>query len=133
LNKAINRLREVLRDSAEKPRFIETLPQRGYRFIARLESAAVGSATSALERGHRLPQPTPRIDSLAVLPLDNHSGDPAQDYFSDGMTEELISAISKIKLAAGNLANFGDEVQRNTQVFAAIAKELRVHAVVEGW
>src|SRR6266436_8606330 len=39
LNKAINRLREVLRDSAEKPRFIETLPQRGYRFIAPLESA----------------------------------------------------------------------------------------------
>ena len=47
LNKAINRLREVLRDSAEKPRFIETLPQRGYRFIAHVERAAADSAVAA--------------------------------------------------------------------------------------
>jgi len=94
LNKAINRLREVLRDSAEKPRFIETLPHRGYRFIAPVESAGVDSANATQVRGHRLPQPIPRIDSLLVLPLDNHSGDPAQEYFADGMTEELISAIS---------------------------------------
>ena len=50
LNKAINRLREVLRDSAEKPRFIETLPQRGYRFIAPVESAGGDSVVAARAR-----------------------------------------------------------------------------------
>jgi TolB-like protein/Tfp pilus assembly protein PilF len=132
LNKAINRLREVLRDSAEKPRFIETLPQRGYRFIAPLESAAVGSANAALVRGHRLPQPTPRIDSLAVLPLDNHSGDPAQDYFSDGMTEELISALSKISSLRVISRTSVMRYKGTRKSLPAIAKELRVDAVVEG-
>src|SRR5260370_330989 len=77
LNKAINKLREALRDDAEKPRYIETLPQHGYRFIAAVESEP-----------QRPPHQQPHIDSLAVLSLDNLSGDAAQEYFSDGMTEE---------------------------------------------
>jgi DNA-binding winged helix-turn-helix (wHTH) protein len=96
LNKAINGLRATLRDHAKKPRFIETLPQRGYRFIAPVEIAAVDSTNRVPVHSRLLPQGAPRIDSLAVLPLDNHSGDPAQEYFCDGMTEELISAVSKI-------------------------------------
>src|ERR1039457_4199786 len=56
LNKAINRLREALGDDADDPRFIETLPQRGYRFIAELENT---------------PTTLPRIESIAVLPLEN--------------------------------------------------------------
>src|SRR5258708_37563115 len=83
LNKAINKLRGALRDDAEKPRFIETLPQRGYRFIAPTEN-------QPRARDRPQSQHVPRIDSVAVLPLDNLSGDPAQEYFSDGMTEELI-------------------------------------------
>ena len=97
LNKAVNKLREALRDDAEKPRFIETLPQRGYRFIAEV-SVSAQRRESLLDVREDIPAASPpRIDSLAVLPLDNHSGDPAQEYFSDGMTEELISAISKIR------------------------------------
>src|SRR6516162_7026727 len=61
LNKAINRLRESLGDSAEEPKFIETLPRRGSRFIARVER---------------------NIRSLAVLPLDNLSGDPNLEYWA---------------------------------------------------
>ena len=80
LNKAVNRLREALRDRAEKPRFIETLPQRGYRFIGELESPF------GPNRSGRAALSIPRINSLAVLPLDNLSGDPSEDYFSDGMT-----------------------------------------------
>src|SRR5258708_12768121 len=85
LNKAINKLRGALRDDAEKPRYIETLPQRGYRFIAAVESVP-----------QLPPQHQPQIDSLAVLPFDNLSGDVAEEYFSDGMTEELICAIARI-------------------------------------
>ena len=94
LNKAINKLREALRDDAEKPRFIETLPQRGYRFIAETSVSARHAALTAHEGDVPPALSSSRIDSLAVLPLENHSGDPAQEYFSDGMTEELISAIS---------------------------------------
>ena len=60
----------------------------------------------------RGPQPGPRIASLAVLPLNNLSGDPAQEYFSDGMTEELICAVARICLAARDLTDFCDAVQR---------------------
>src|SRR5436305_282500 len=68
LNKAINKLREALDDSAESPRFVETIPRRGYRMLAPLGKAAG------------------QIESLAVLPLENLSDDPAQEYFADGMT-----------------------------------------------
>src|SRR5437879_12705933 len=69
---AIKRLREALGDSSETPRYVETLPRRGYRFIG---SAEVPTKTTAS-----------RIQSLAVLPLENLSRDPEQDYFADGMT-----------------------------------------------
>ena len=129
LNKAINRLRDALRDNAEKPRFIETLPHRGYRFIAPVERAGVDSASAA--RVHA-PHQTPRIDSIAVLPLDNHTGDPAQEYFSDGMTEELISAISKISALRVISRTSVMRYKGTRKSLPAIAKDLRVDAVVEG-
>jgi DNA-binding winged helix-turn-helix (wHTH) protein len=104
LNKAINKLRVALRDDAETPRYIETLPQRGYRFIAPVEDLAQ-------VRDRLRPQYAPRIDSLAVLPLDNLSGDPAQEYFSDGMTEELICAIARISSLRFISRDIGDAVQ----------------------
>lgn len=119
LNKAMNELRRVLRDRAQKPRFIETFPQRGYRFIGDLQTDRV------------VPEQV-RIDSVAVLPLENLSGDPEQEYFCDGMTEELISAVCKIS---------GLRVISRTSVMRykgadrslpAIARDLRVDAVVEG-
>jgi DNA-binding winged helix-turn-helix (wHTH) protein len=78
LNAAINKIREALGDSAEYPHFVETLPRRGYRFIG---TVAAGPG---------------RIESLAVLPLENLSGDPEQDYFADGLTEALITTLAKI-------------------------------------
>lgn len=132
LNKAINRLREALKDNAEKPRFIETLPHRGYRFIAPVDGAGVDFANVARIRGSRLPQPTPRIDSLAVLPLDNLSGDPTQEYFSDGMTEELITAISKISTLRVISRTSVMRYKGARKSLSAIARELRVDALVEG-
>lgn len=89
LNKAINKLRVALGDNAEKPFYIETLPQRGYRFIAPIQNLVQA-------RDHFRPQNVAQINSLAVLPLENLSGDPAEEYFSDGMMEELISAVARI-------------------------------------
>ena len=82
INNAIKRLREALGDTAETPRFVETLPRRGYRFIANLQPAKVVTGS--------------RIQSIAVLPLENLSRDPEQEYFADGMTEGLITSLTKI-------------------------------------
>ncbi len=80
LNKAINKLREALGDSAESPRFVETIPKRGYRFTSTLD-AGTGPIT---------------IRSLLILPLENLSQDPEQGYFADGLTEALTTTLAKI-------------------------------------
>ena len=82
LNNAIRRLREALGDSAETPHYIETLARRGYRFIGHVEG--VPAAVSCTTR------------SLAVLPLENLSHDPQQEYFAEGLTEALITTLAKI-------------------------------------
>lgn len=121
LNKAINKLRGALRDEAEKPRYIETLPQRGYRFIAAVETVP-----------HLPPQQQGQIDSLAVLPFDNLSGDVAEEYFSDGMTEELICAIARISSLRVISRTSAAAFKGSRKSLPQIAKELGVDAVVEG-
>jgi TolB-like protein/Tfp pilus assembly protein PilF len=127
LNKAVNRLREALGDSADKPRFIETLSQRGYRFLTQVTAVARDE-----EHGPMLPPHALRIDSLAVLPLDNLSGDLSQEYFSDGMTDELIAAISRIKLLRVISRTSVMRYKGAGKSLPEIARELRVDAVVEG-
>src|SRR5688500_9342196 len=87
LNAAVKRLRASLGDDADNPRFVETLPRRGYRFIARLDEAEPAPSP------HRAPggSASPRV-RLAVLPFSNLS-DSAQEYFSDGLTEEMIAQL----------------------------------------
>ncbi len=80
LNAAVNRLRHILGDSAENPRYIETVARRGYCFIGQVSPQAFA----------------PALYSLAVLPFANLSRDRDDDYFSDGLAEEIISALAKI-------------------------------------
>ena len=86
LNAAVKRLRAALGDDAENPRFVETLPRRGYRFIARLDAAPVPMPAST----------APARPRLAVLPFANLSEDPGQEYFSDGLTEEMILQLGSV-------------------------------------
>jgi len=114
LNKAINKLREALGDSADSPRFIETLAKRGYRFV---ESPAISSD---------------RIESLAVLPLDNLSRDPEQEYFADGLTEALITSLAKIGALRVISRTTAMRFKKTDKSLPQIARELNVDAIVEG-
>ena len=111
LNKAISRLRDALGDSAERPAFIETLARRGYRFVALVER---------------------KITSLAVLPLESLSGDASQDYWADGITDELITSIAKLAdirvISRTSVMRF----KSRAMPVATIASELGVDAVVQG-
>lgn len=170
LNYAIRQIRSVLNDDPEHPRFLETIPKRGYRFIGpvvshareQTESAAtpmelphppqnimrtrfvyltavavVAVTVAALAWGYlraRLPQGagTARIESVAILPLRNLSSDPEQEYFSDGMTDELITDLAK----SGGLrviSHTSVERYKNTKTpLPEIARQLGVDAIVEG-
>src|SRR5579864_7916746 len=190
LNAAIKRLRQALNDSADTPRFVETLPRRGYRFIAPIQAVAasgdvsaanVAAAVTEVPATRDLPElkdhdqvdlskkavvfvhqrwprawktagvallvvlgiftvwilrpgshPPPIIRSLAVLPLENLSGDASQEYFSDGMTDELITELGQISglrvISRTSIMTYKGAHKSLPQ----IAQELNVDAVVEG-
>jgi TolB-like protein len=123
LNTAIARLRAALGDSAERPKFIETLPRHGYRFLAQV------SEDQPVPEG---PQP-PRT-RLIVLPFINLSGDPGQEYFSDALTEEVITELAAIaSKQVGVIARTTAMHYKGTDKdVAQIGRELGVAYVVEG-
>jgi TolB-like protein/DNA-binding winged helix-turn-helix (wHTH) protein/Tfp pilus assembly protein PilF len=190
LNNAVNRLREALCDSAETPRYIETLPRRGYRFIAPVdftpvsvtplpvehgaasgvllksnatEQSAAGAGASlpvprarfplpwlyvgifigvaalplALNVGHLREKiagrpPTSQIQSIAVLPLENLSGDPAQEFFADGMTDAVTTDLAQYSSLRIISRTSAMQYKGTRKSLPQIASELNVDAVVEG-
>jgi len=115
LNNAVKRLREGLDDSAEAPRFIETIPRRGYRFIGKITEKAAE-----------------RVHSLAVLPLENLSRDPEQEYFAEGMTEALITTLAKIGGWRVISRTSAMQYKGVHKPLREIALELDVDTIVEG-
>src|SRR6202041_648002 len=88
LSVAVGKIRNALGDDADNPRFIETVPRRGYRFIAPLKEASDAPIAGEATAHSKL--------KLAVLPFTNMGSDPEQEYFSDGLTEELIVELSRL-------------------------------------
>jgi len=186
LNKAINKIREALGDSAESPRFLETVSRRGYRFLAEVKDVDAGSVPVATavptpgtevpsgaqdsELAKAAPQPLTHkrlalsliwrrfgavlavllvilaawtfylrnrpssslIRSLAVLPLESLSGDASQDYFADGMTDELITDLGQISALRVISRTSVMSYKRVRKPLPQIARELNVDGVVEG-
>ena len=114
LYNAIKRLREALEDSAETPKFVETVARRGYRFIGKVECQRA------------------RVQSLAVLPLENLSRDPEQDYFADGLTEALITALAKIGDLRVVSRTSAMQYKGVHKPLRDIGRELEVDTIVEG-
>jgi TolB-like protein/DNA-binding winged helix-turn-helix (wHTH) protein/Flp pilus assembly protein TadD len=169
VNIAIGKLRSALGDSAESPRYIETLPKRGYRFIAEVlivEPFAIEEPRKSVQGRDLTHAPlrissVPRrmllpfalvlvflllvawliqrkshfngdIRSIAVLPLENFSGDASQDYFADGMTDELITDLAQVKALRVISRTSVMRYKASHKPLEEIAKELSVDAVVEG-
>jgi TolB-like protein/Tfp pilus assembly protein PilF len=114
LNNAAKRLREALSDSADAPHFIETIPRRGYRFIASINTS-------------------PRqAESLVVLPLENLPRDSEQEYFADGLTEALINSLAKIAALQVISRTTSMRYKKTDKTLPQIASELNVDAIIEG-
>ncbi len=121
LNTATGKLRFALGDTAKSPRFIETLPGRGYRFIGVLQESSA-----------RLRNRTRRLQFNTVLPLENLSGDPAQEYFADGMTDALITDLARIRALTVISRTSIMQYKGVRKPLRDIARELDVGAIVEG-
>jgi TolB-like protein/DNA-binding winged helix-turn-helix (wHTH) protein/Tfp pilus assembly protein PilF len=181
LNKAVNKIRDALGDSAESPRFVETVARRGYRFLAEVkttDAAPVRSpelapppvpaaetrdrpefvdkpatpqrrlpplawkiaalallaviAAFAAWKIHSPNRPGSVIHSLAVLPLESLSNDASQDYFADGMTDELISDLGQISALRVISRTSVMAYKHARKPLPQIARELNVDAIVEG-
>ncbi len=189
INSAVRKIRQVLKDDPQEPRYVQTLPGRGYRFIApvseeepdspqirpfksqvnpiefpplhafaagrNLGAEAAIAVVAARKRqsdcgGLRL-SPVARLDSppgsdgspysqnaaqhirsIAVLPLQNLSGDPSQDYFADGMTEELITELARIESLRVISHTSVMDYKGTKKHLPEIARELGVDAILEG-
>jgi TolB-like protein/Flp pilus assembly protein TadD len=181
LGTAINKIREALGDSADHPRFVETLPRRGYRFIGQITENGNGSAPAAVVSTSAVKVPDsfdskpflplsrqwPRFSTLAlivplsllvafvgylgwrrapavrtlnsghvmlaVLPFENLSGNPNEDYFSDGLTEEIITQLGALSPdQLGVIARTTSMAYKRTSKSAQqIARELGVDYILE--
>jgi TolB-like protein/DNA-binding winged helix-turn-helix (wHTH) protein/Tfp pilus assembly protein PilF len=179
LNKAISKIREVLGDSVESPRFVETVARRGYRFLAGVavidspdrqreptpSAPTTANDTAPVDRTdagapskqalrpyiwslvfglalvltaslfwvlYSKNESFPKIRSLAVLPMENLSGDASQDYFADGMTDQLIANLGQISALRVISRTSVMTYKGVRKPLAQIAGELNVDAVVEG-
>jgi len=166
LHNAVARIREALGDSAEMPRYIETLPRRGYRFIAPVEGIpaqsphhsaqseapldlklrksraflaaaivallVVGFAFLVTRLALRPTNAASRPHSIAVLPLDNLSGDPSEDFFADGMTDQLITDLAKVGSVRVVSRTSVQHYKGTKKSLPEIARELNVDDIVEG-
>jgi TolB-like protein/DNA-binding winged helix-turn-helix (wHTH) protein/Tfp pilus assembly protein PilF len=171
---AISKLRDALNDSAENPRFVETVGRRGYRLMVPVEPVipsvedgqpqAVPELPPSLsvQKRSRVPlvalsvvalalflvfgfftlrhwpqrdvtaSAVPRISSIAVLPLENLSNDPEQEYFVEGMTDEIITDLAKLPGIRVISRTSAIQYKNTHKTMPQIARELNVDAVVEG-
>ena len=125
INSAIKRLRQCLEDSAENPRFIQTLPGHGYRFAVAMEH--ITSLPNAHTDAFDVVEPR-----VAVLPFENLSGDPADERLVDGLTDALTTALAKVSSLHVKPRASVMVYKDARKALSATGRRLKVDAVVQG-
>lgn len=129
LTRVIANLRKALGDDPREARYIRTVQTHGYQFIPEVRSSQAAEPETT---GWTASARADRIESLAVLPLENLSGDPSQEYFADAMTEELITELAKISALRVISRTSIMQYKRARKPLPEIARALNVDAVIEG-
>ena len=139
LTSRINAARRALGDSGDAQRLIKTIARKGVRFVAAVEAQpspaaapAAGRAVESAPDPERAALPQPDRPTIAVLPFTNMSGDPEQEHFSDGITEDIITALSKLRWFFVIARNSSFTYKHRTVHLQQIADELGVRYVLEG-
>lgn len=134
LTSRINAARRAVGDSGEEQKLIRTIARRGFRFVGGVrlvDEAAAAAADQSAETG-RPSLPLPDRPAIAVLPFSNMTDDPAQEYFSDGISEDIITALSKLRWFFVIARNSSFMYKGKAVHLKQVADELGVGYVVEG-
>jgi len=135
LTTRLNAARSAIGDSGQQQRLIKTLPRKGFRFVGPVLEAqkAAGSPGADDQMQHRKPVlPLPDKPSIAVLPFQNLSDDPEQEYFADGMVEDIITGLSRSKFLFVIARNSSFTYKRKAVDIKQVSHELGVRYVLEG-
>jgi TolB-like protein/tetratricopeptide (TPR) repeat protein len=129
----INAARRAINDNGDDQRLIRTVSRKGVRFVGEVtEQRNAGAPSREPLEAARASLPLPDRPAIAVLPFTNMSGEPAQEYFSDGISEDIITALSKLRWFFVIARNSSFIYKGKTVHLRQIAEELGVRYVVEG-
>ena len=139
LTSHINAVRKAIGDSGEDQRLIRTIARKGFRFVGDVEGDRQSSADGQSPQPDREPMQTsaqalalPDKPSIAVLPFLNLSGDPEQEYFADGVVEDIITALSRIRWLFVIARNSSFTYKGRAVDVKQVGRELGVRYVLEG-
>jgi TolB-like protein/Tfp pilus assembly protein PilF len=133
LTSRINAARKAVGDSGGTQKLIRTIARKGLRFVGDVQTRAIGLEPSAeVREPARSALPLPDRPAIAVLPFVNMSGEPEQEYFSDGISEDIITALSKLRWFFVIARNSSFTYKGKAVLLNQIAEELGVRYVVEG-
>jgi TolB-like protein/Tfp pilus assembly protein PilF len=138
LTSRINAARKAIGDNGEEQRHIRTIARRGFRFVGEVRAQTADDAARAAAAAGESPEqsqpalPLPDRPAIAVLPFTNMTDDPAQDYFSDGISEDIITALSKLRWFLVIARNSSFIYKGKSVHLTQIGDELGVGYVVEG-
>jgi TolB-like protein len=139
LTSRINAARKALGDSGEDQKLIRTVARKGVRFVGIVDTRSNGAepnhpaaTADEIHEQSRPAMPLPDRPAIAVLPFTNMSGDPEQEYFSDGISEDIITALSKLRWFFVIARNSSFTYKGKAVHLKQVAKQLGVGYVVEG-
>jgi TolB-like protein len=135
LTTRLNAARTAIGDSGDEQRLIKTLPRKGFRFVGPVREAQRPASVAVTDTPAQQPKPAlplPDKPSIAILPFTNLSSDPEQDYFADGMVDDIITALSRFKALFVIARNSSFTYKGRAVDVKQVGRELGVRYVLEG-